>query len=106
MYAIFETGSRQFRAEEGAELVLDRHTGNDEGIIEFDKVLLIAGNDGGPVIGAPTVAGAKVVAKIIRDFRGKKIIIQKFRRRKNMRRRRGHRQEQTRIKILNVVAGA
>ncbi len=104
MYAIVECGSHQFHVEEGDEIVLDRLKGNEEGFVEFDTVLLIGGKEDGPIIGTPVIAGAKVVGKIVKDFRGKKVIIQKFRRRKNMRRRRGHRQSLTRVLIQSVVS--
>jgi large subunit ribosomal protein L21 len=103
MYAIFEDGSHQFRVQEGDRVTLDRRDGAAGDLVEFDKVFLIAGRDGEPLIGAPTIAGAKVTARIERQFRGKKIIIQKFRRRKNVRRRRGHRQYHTAVKIESVV---
>ncbi len=105
MYAIFEDGSHQFRVREGDRLIVDRREGEPGTELVFPKVLLVAG-DGAPVIGAPVVEGAKVVAKIVEQFRDKKIIIQKFRRRKNMRRRNGHRQPHTRIQITSVVAPA
>ena len=68
-------------------------------------ILLIAG-EGEPTIGRPVVEGARVVAKYVREFRDKKIVIQKFRRRKNMRRRNGHRQYYTSVQITSIVAGA
>jgi large subunit ribosomal protein L21 len=105
MYAIFEDGSHQFRVQEGDRIVVDRRDTEPGAELEFDKVMLIAGA-GGPVIGTPLVPGAKVVAKVVEQFRDKKIIIQKFRRRKNVRRRKGHRQPYTRIVITNVVAPA
>ncbi len=105
MYAIFEDGSHQFRASEGDFITVDRRDGEAGTEITFDKILLLAGTGGEPTIGAPLVEGAKVVAKITRQFRDKKIIIQKFRRRKNMRRRRGHRQSYTTVQVTSVVAG-
>ena len=104
MYAIFEDGSHQFRVREGDTIVVDRD-GEPGGEVVFPKVLLLAGN-GAPVIGAPLVEGARVVATIVEEFKDKKIIIQKFRRRKNMRRRNGHRQSHTRVRITSVVAPA
>lgn len=101
MYAVFENGSHQYRVSEGDLVTVDRHPGEHGEELVFDKVLLLAGADGA-TIGTPTVAGAKVVGRIIRQFRDKKIIIQKFRRRKNMRRRRGHRQFYTTVKIVSV----
>lgn len=105
MYAIFEDGSHQFRVSEGDQIVVDRRQGDPGSEVIFPKVLLIAGTDGA-TIGAPLVEGAKVVAKIVNQFRDKKIIIQKFRRRKNLRRRKGHRQPYTMIKITQVVTSA
>lgn len=105
MYAIFEDGSHQFRVREGDRIVVDRRDGERGGEVEFTKVLLLAG-DGEPTIGAPVIEGARVVAKIVDQFRDKKIIIQKFRRRKNMRRRKGHRQPYTAVQIVGVHAPA
>lgn len=105
MYAIFEDGSHQFRVSEGDTIVVDRREVDRGGEVVFSKVLLISG-DGSPTIGTPVVEGAKVVAKVVEQFKDKKIIIQKFRRRKNMRRRNGHRQPHTRVQITSIVAGA
>jgi large subunit ribosomal protein L21 len=102
MYAIFEDGSHQFRVSEGDRIVVDRREGEPGSELIFSKVLLIAG-DGAPTIGAPVIDGARVVAKIVNQFRDKKIIIQKFRRRKNMRRRKGHRQPYTTVQITSLV---
>jgi large subunit ribosomal protein L21 len=104
MYAIFENGSHQYRVSEGDVITVDRHPGEHGEELVFDKVLLVSGSDGA-TIGTPTVSGAQVVGTIIRQFREKKIIIQKFRRRKNMRRKRGHRQYMTTIKIKSVATG-
>lgn len=105
MYAIFENGSHQYRVHEGDVLTIDKVPGDKGGDITFEKVLLIAGNDGGPTIGAPLVAGAKVVARVVQQFRDKKILIQKFRRRKGYRRKKGHRQHKTTLRITQIVAG-
>ena len=105
MYAIFEDGSHQFRVREGDKIVVDRRAGEPGDEVVFSKVLLITG-EGEPQIGAPVLEGAKVVAKIVDQFRAKKIIIQKFRRRKNMRRRNGHRQPHTMVLITGVAATA
>jgi len=105
MYAIFEDGSHQFRVREGDTIVVDRRDGEPGSEVVFPKVLLLAG-DGAPIIGVPVVEGARVVATIVDEFRDKKIIIQKFRRRKNMRRRNGHRQSHTRVRIASVIGPA
>src|SRR5262249_30954579 len=102
MYAIFEDGSHQFRVREGDRIVVDRREGEPGSELVFSKVLLIAG-DGEPQIGTPVVEGARVVGTIVDQFRAKKIIIQKFRRRKNMRRRKGHRQPYTTVEIMGIA---
>ena len=104
MYAIFEDGSRQYRVNEGDRVTLDRRDGEDGDELTFDKVLLLAGTDGEPQIGAPLLEGARVSARIVRQFRGKKIIIQKFKRRKGYRRKRGHRQPYTTVQITGIQA--
>jgi large subunit ribosomal protein L21 len=101
MYAIFENGSHQFLVREGDRVTIDRRDGEPGTEVVFDRVLLVAGSDE-PKIGAPLVDGARVVGRVVRQFRDKKIIIQKFRRRKNMRRRRGHRQPYTTVQITSV----
>jgi large subunit ribosomal protein L21 len=103
MFAIIEDGSHQFRVREGDRIRVDRRDGPAGQELVFSKVLLIAGETGSPTIGAPAVDGASVVGKIVNQFRAKKIIIQKFRRRKNVRRRNGHRQNFTTVEILKVV---
>lgn len=102
MYAIIEDGSHQFRVSEGDRIQVDRRDGKVGDELVFSKVLLIAGGDGAATIGTPTIAGAQVVARIVNQFKAKKIIIQKFRRRKNMRRRNGHRQPYTMVQITGL----
>jgi large subunit ribosomal protein L21 len=104
MYAIFEDGSHQFRVSEGDRIRVDRREGKTGDELVFPKVLLISGGESSPTIGAPVVDGARVVAKIVNQFRTKKIIIQKFRRRKNVRRRNGHRQPYTTVQITSLVS--
>lgn len=103
MYAIFENGSHQFRVREGEKVTIDRRPEDEGTQITFDKVLLIAGGEGEPVIGTPLVEGAKVEARILRQYRGKKIIIRKYKRRKGYRRKRGHRQYYTDVQIVRIV---
>ncbi len=102
MYAIFEDGSHQYRVSAGDRIVVDSREGEPGATIVFPKVLLVAGTDGA-TIGRPFVDGASVVAEVVDHFREKKIIIQKFRRRKNVRRRNGHRQPHTVVRIVEVA---
>ena len=103
MYAIIEEGSHQFRVREGDRIRVDRRDGKLGDELVFPKVLLISGDNGTATIGHPTVDGASVTGRIVNQFRAKKIIIQKFRRRKNVRRKNGHRQPFTMVQITNLV---
>lgn len=107
MYAIFENGSHQFKVREGELITVDRQPGKAAGDqVVFDKVLLIAGTDGEPRIGTPLVEGARVTAEVVEEYRGRKVLVQKFRRRKGYRRKRGHRQYYTDVRITGIEAGA
>ena len=103
MYAIFEDGSHQFRVREGDHLHVDHRAGKAGDEVVFPSVLLIAGGPSGLALGTPVIDGAQVVATIVNQFRTKKIVIQKFRRRKNVRRRNGHRQPYTMVQIMSLV---
>ncbi len=103
MYAIIEDLGRQYTVREGDVLDIDLRDAQEQESITFDRVLMLGGADssdgGGVQIGAPTVAGAKVVATVVGEVKAKKIIVQKFKRRKNYRRKQGHRQRYTRVRI-------
>ncbi len=104
MYAIVEIAGKQYRVEKDARLkvpLLHHEVGEK---VEFDRVLLIS-DDGGVKIGAPVVEGAKVSAEVLEHGREKKIIVFKKKRRKGYRRKKGHRQHFTRIKIENISVG-
>jgi large subunit ribosomal protein L21 len=101
MYAIIEDGSHQSRVREGDRILVDHRAGELGAELVFPRVLLISGPDG-TTIGTPVIEGARVVAKIVEQLHSKKIIIQKFRRRKNVRRRKGHRQPHTVVQITGV----
>jgi large subunit ribosomal protein L21 len=99
MYAIIASDGRQYKVQTGDEIQVDLREGVNEGDqITFDRVLLVSG-DGGARVGKPTVAGASVAAEVLGREQGEKIYIQKMRRRKNFRRRTGHRQAYTRVRI-------
>ena len=104
MYAIIKDGSRQVKAEVARRLRVDYRDGLKPGdSIEFTEVLTISKEDA-VVIGTPTVAGAKVIAEVVEpEFKGPKLTIAKFRRRKNSKRRTGHRQVYTLVKIKDIV---
>jgi large subunit ribosomal protein L21 len=102
MYAVFKTGSKQYRVEKGDKLRVEKLPGGVGEAVTFDEVLLVSGEV--LKLGKPKVSGAKVEAKIVSQDLGPKIIIFKFRRRKNYRRKRGHRQPFTALEITNIVA--
>ena len=100
-YAIFRTGGKQFKVAVGDKLRVEKLAGDVGSSVTFDDVLLV-GNEGKFKIGQPLVSGAKVEAKITAQDRDKKIIVFKFRRRKNYRRKNGHRQPFTALEITGV----
>jgi len=101
MYAIVEIAGQQFRAEAGRKLYVHRLEGNEGDAISFDRVLL-TDNDGTIAVGAPTVAGVKVNAKILSHLQGDKVLIFKKKRRKGYKKLNGHRQALTQISIESI----
>lgn len=103
MYAIIATDGRQYKVAEGQEIQVDLRDEVKEGDkVTFDRVLLVSGGDGVKV-GQPVVAGATVTAEVLGQELGDKVYIQKIRRRKNFRRRTGHRQVFTRVRIETIA---
>ncbi|MCX5755245.1 MAG: 50S ribosomal protein L21 [Gemmatimonadetes bacterium] len=103
-YAIIKTGGKQFRAEKGVTLRVPTIVGDAGSKIEFNEVLF--GSDGTNVrTGTPLLKGAKVTAEIVKHGLGDKIVVFKFRRRKNYARKQGHRQKFTEIRINEVTLG-
>jgi large subunit ribosomal protein L21 len=100
MYAVIKTGGKQYRVVEGQKLRVEKLPGNEGDAVTFTDVLMLGGD--APKIGQPVVAGAKVSAKITKHDRAKKIVIFKFRRRKNYRRKNGHRQPFTELVITGI----
>jgi large subunit ribosomal protein L21 len=101
MYAIFEDGSRQYRVEEGATVVIDYRETELGQRLELGKVLLLS-SGANLQIGQPLVAGARVLAEVV-DFPRVKTMTQKFRRRKNYRRLKGHTQPHVRVKVTHIL---
>ena len=101
MYAVFQTGGKQYKVAKGDKLRVEKLLGAPGDVVTFDQVLLVGGET--MKLGQPTVAGAKVEAKITAQDRDKKIIVFKFRRRKNYRRKSGHRQPFTALEITQVT---
>jgi large subunit ribosomal protein L21 len=101
MYAIFVDGGRQYKVSEGQTLDLDYRDVPSGETLTLDRVLCVS-NGSSVKLGAPNVEGAVVSAEVIGPQKGDKIYIQKFRRRKNFRRRTGHRQLYTRVRISKI----
>ena len=103
-YAIIKTGGKQFRVEAGSTLRIPSLEGEAGSKVEFTDVLL--GSDGKSVLtGTPTLSGAKVVGEIVKHGRGEKIVVFKFKRRKNYARKQGHRQGFTEVRIKSIKLG-
>ncbi len=101
MYAVIRTGGKQYRVSEGDTLRVEKLAGDVGASIELGEVLMLGGDS--VKIGKPLISGAKVLAEIVAQDRAKKVIVFKFRRRKNYRRKRGHRQPFTELRIKSVV---
>jgi large subunit ribosomal protein L21 len=103
MYAVIKTGGKQYRVAPGEEVRLEKLQGEVGDPVSFEEVLLIS--DGEKVsVGQPYVDDSKVIGRIVRQGKGKKIVVVKYKRRKGYRRKRGHRQYFTLVRIENIEA--
>lgn len=105
MYAVVKTGGKQYRVTKDQVVLVEKLDVEKGKTVELSDVLMV-GNNGKVTIGAPLVAGAKVTATVVDQTRGEKIIIFKKRRRQNSRRKNGHRQHFTVLKITDIVEKA
>ena len=101
MFAVFKTGGKQYRVAAEDVLKVGKVKGEPGEIVEFGEVLVVGGDS--VSLGAPTVAGATVAAEVLQQARGPKIIAFKKRRRKNSRRKRGHRQQFSLVRITEIL---
>ncbi len=104
MYAVIKTGGKQYRVAKDDVITIERLAAEVGDTVAFPEVLMLAG-DGSPHVGKPTVAGASVAGEVVEQTRGDKVIIFKKRRRHNYRRKKGHRQELTVVRILDILTG-
>ncbi len=102
MYAIISDSGRQLRVEEGQEIDVDYRDVSAGEALTFDRVLAIS-SDAGVTIGKPDIAGASVTAEVLGIRMGPKLVVQKFRRRKNSRRKTGHRQMYTTVRVAKIA---
>lgn len=103
MYAIIRTGGKQYRVSEGDVLNIEKLNVEEGQEVVFDEVLTVV-NDGDVKVGAPTVAGAKVTAKVAKQGKADKIFVFKYRAKSNYRKRQGHRQPFTQVEITSIEA--
>lgn len=102
MYAIIETGGKQYKVEEGQVVYIEKVNAEAGETVTFDKVLMVGGDS--VKVGSPVVEGATVTAKVEKQDRAKKVIVYKFKAKKNYRRKQGHRQPYTKVVIEKINA--
>ena len=104
MYAVIETGGRQFRAQVGDKFRVERLKGETSTEIIFDKVLAVGGEGTATRFGDPYIPGARVTAEIVKQARADKVLVFKYKSKKNYRKMRGHRQYFTEVVVRNIEA--
>ena len=102
MYAIIVTGGKQYKVSEGDIIFVEKLNAEEGTTVTFDQVIAVSGNDGLKV-GAPTVAGATVTASVVKNGKGKKIYVLKYKAKKNEKKKIGHRQPYTKVQIQTIV---
>ena len=103
MYAIIVTGGKQYKVSEGDIIFIEKLEAEEGTTVTFDQVIAVSGNDGLKV-GAPTVAGATVTATVVKNGKGKKIYVLKYKAKKNEKKKIGHRQPYTKVEIVKIEA--
>ncbi|HMM69030.1 50S ribosomal protein L21 [Gudongella oleilytica] len=102
MYAIIETGGKQYKVQEGDIVYVEKLNADEGQAVSFDRVLLVSG-DAGLVPGKPYVDGAKVEGTVLGQGKAKKIIVYKYKAKKNIRKKQGHRQPFTKVQIDTII---
>ena len=103
MYAIFQTGGKQYRVSEGDVITVEKIAANEGDVVTFDQVLTVV-NDADVKVGTPVVEGAKITAKVEKQHKARKILVFKYKAKSNYRRRQGHRQPFTKLTIEKIEA--
>lgn len=104
MYAIVKTGGKQYKVSQGDVLFVEKLEANEGDVVTLDQVLAVAGEDGNLKVGAPVVEGATVSAKVVAQGKAKKVIVFKYKAKKDYRRKQGHRQPYTKLVIESINA--
>ena len=103
MYAVIKTGGKQYRVQQGDVIFVEKINSQADEAVTFEEVLLV--NDGEQTkVGAPTVAGAKVEGKVLAQVKAKKVVVYKYKAKKNERKKQGHRQPYTKVQIVAINA--
>ena len=102
MYAIIAAGGRQYKVSKGETIFIDRVNAEADSSISFDVLML--GDEGKVTVGSPLVSGAKVVGKVVKEVKGEKIRVYKYKSKKDYHRTRGHRQKHTQVEITSIEA--
>ena len=103
MYAVIKTGGKQYRVQQGDVIFVEKINSQADEAVTFDEVLLVGDGDQ-TKIGAPTVAGAEVEGKVLSQVKAKKIVVYKYKAKKNERKKQGHRQPYTKVEITAINA--
>ena len=103
MYAIVKTGGKQYKVAQGDVLFVEKLEANEGDVVTLDQVLAVAGENG-LTVGAPVVEGATVTAKVVAQGKAKKVIVYKYKAKKDYRRKQGHRQSYTKIVVEKINA--
>lgn len=104
MYAVVVTGGKQYRVSEGDVVYVEKLNAEVESTVELNDVLVVSKDNGELVVGKPVVEGAKVTAKVLAQGKDKKVIVFKYKRKKDYRRKQGHRQAYTKLQIEKINA--
>jgi len=104
MYAVLVTGGKQYKVSEGDVLYVEKLDAEVDSNVDFDNILMVSKEDGELVVGKPVVEGANIIAKVLAQGKDKKIIVFKYKRKKDYRRKAGHRQPHTKIQIEKINA--
>lgn len=105
MYAVVETGGKQYRVQPGDTLVVERLDAPVGSRVELDRVLMVVPDSGPPLVGRPLVPGARVRARVVAQEKGRKVIVFKFKAKTRYRRKQGHRQRYTRLAVEDIEVG-
>lgn len=100
MYAVIQTGGKQYRVQQGDVIYVEKLSAAQDSLVNFDVLLL--GKDDGLVVGTPVVESATVTGKVLGNVKSAKVVVYKFRAKKNSRRKQGHRQPYTKVEIVKV----